>query len=152
RTVSWWDTATGREVRRFPGHARGVESLALSADDRTLIALDKAGTTHVWDTESGQLTRTVKGEPLFNALYSPEGKSLVYFAGQPPALKVRNVLSGGEARSFEGPEPTFGFLRFAFSPDGRLLLTMGNDQSLQVWDLAAARAIRRLSPVVDGVA
>jgi hypothetical protein len=145
RTVSLWDVARGEEVRRFPGHVRGVATLALSDGGQTLTVLDGAGTLHSWDVESGTETQTKVSEPTFSAVLSRDGTRLFYHGGMPTVLKAKDVKGDG-VRRFEGAAQPFGVGRITVSPDGRLMATTAGDQSLQLWDVAEARAVRRLGP------
>jgi WD40 repeat protein len=56
-----WDVRTGREVRRFQGHAGGVLAVALTADGRTLASASRDGTVRLWETQTGRPTHALAG-------------------------------------------------------------------------------------------
>jgi RNA polymerase sigma factor (sigma-70 family) len=143
RNVSWWDLETGRQERQFPGHSSGVSTMGLSPDGKELRVVDHTGLLHVWDTGTGQETKPSPLQMSFNPLIAPDGKTVIYQAGNPIALHVRDTTKEGPDRTFQGPDPGL-ILRSAISADGRLLLTVGINQTLHLWDPVTAKVIRRV--------
>jgi WD40 repeat protein len=47
--VRVWDRATGRDLRRFPGHRGSVTAVAFTPDGRSLVSGSEDGTGLVWD-------------------------------------------------------------------------------------------------------
>jgi RNA polymerase sigma factor (sigma-70 family) len=143
RSVTWWNVTAGKEERLFHRHDGGVQALALAADGKHLTALDKTATLHVWDTGTGKEVRKIKGQQTFNAAITPDGKTIVLLAGQPPQLQTWDPTGDGTLRALDGPEGT-GVARMAFSPDGRSMITADYLRALRLWDLASAKAVRSL--------
>jgi RNA polymerase sigma factor (sigma-70 family) len=143
RNVSWWDLATGKQERQFPGHPWGVATMGLSPNGKELRVMDRTGLLHVWNTETGQETKPVATQVPFGPLIAPDGKTLIYQAGNPVVLHLRDTTKEGTDRAFIGPD-LGGVARMAMSPDGRLLVTVAFNLTLQLWDPVAGKAIRRL--------
>jgi hypothetical protein len=59
--VRLWDVATGREIRRFDGHAWQVSSAAFSADCRTLATGSADRTIRLWEVMTGKERRVFRG-------------------------------------------------------------------------------------------
>jgi WD40 repeat protein/serine/threonine protein kinase len=59
--IDIWDLRRGGHVRTLTGHARFVQSLALSADGTRLLSGALDGTVRVWDLDSGRCVRTFRG-------------------------------------------------------------------------------------------
>lgn len=115
----------------------GSRLAANQAPDRRRLGLSETSGTTVWDTGSGEvLTRLDNG--LTGALaWHPDGE-LVAIGGSTvihlsdPAGEVQWRLSGhGEPRS--GPAR---IRDLGFSPDGRMLATLGSDGAVRLWSTA----------------
>jgi WD40 repeat protein len=89
-TFHLWDTATGKEVRSFPGHERPVRCLAFAEYGRFAIAGDVDGSVRVWDTETGK-ERTGKEKQAL-----PRHKAEVLSVALSP--KGQWAVSGGADR------------------------------------------------------
>jgi WD40 repeat protein len=59
-TVRLWDIGTGRELRRFRGHA-GPVAVALSADGRFALSGGEDGTVRLWDPATGEALHAFGG-------------------------------------------------------------------------------------------
>src|SRR5262245_42816634 len=81
----FWDTATGKELRRShnPG-AGGVFSLSFTPDGKRLCAGSTGGPVTLWDAATGKLLRAFRAKDRFNtqAAISPDGK-VVAATGSP---------------------------------------------------------------------
>lgn len=64
RSIRVWDTATGKECARLPGHRGDILSLTLSAENTRLASASKDGTVLIWDLNSiGGTQKGKKGHP-----------------------------------------------------------------------------------------
>jgi WD40 repeat protein len=118
-----WDLASGRLVRRFTGHTRGVRCTTFSPDGRLLLSGAGDGTMRLWDVDAGTQLKEFKPEILFGRGGGREARA----AGA----------------SFVGS--------LAFSPDGRRAVSSGGVLSGArfqpgqiLWDLRTGREVRRL--------
>ncbi len=60
------------------GHARSVQSVAFSPNDKTLASGSYDRTVKLWDLATGKLLRTLSGHerPVLSVAFSPDGKTL----------------------------------------------------------------------------
>ncbi|MYB94579.1 WD40 repeat domain-containing protein [Candidatus Poribacteria bacterium] len=153
-TIQAWDTATGNHRFTCPGHFEGIRGLVFSLDGNTLTSLNQpfnpSGIVqrHQWNTNTGQLLSTdfLTGSrgPTPMAI-SPDGKtvaahrsggrcSLWDLTTAPPQVIDRFSLEGFPRGGLD--------VKMAFSVDGRMLATGGEDGLVHVWTLIESEKIR----------
>jgi WD40 repeat protein len=144
-TLRLWDNASGR-MRALVGHAANIRCLAWLHDkDAPRLATGGGdGTVCVWDPAAGRLLRRLEGAtgPVTLVAWQ-DGRHVVSCFEK--ALRTWDVESGspigpdrpGPAITLDSPG--------AFSPDGQLLAASGEDNSVQVWDVALGRPVRSLA-------
>src|SRR5262249_56963704 len=69
RTVRLWEAATGKEVRRFPGHAEYVKAVAFSPDGTALASGGLDAAILLWDVTGRRAGRGPTPAPALNALW-----------------------------------------------------------------------------------
>jgi WD40 repeat protein len=151
------ESATGREVGLIQGEWNEVFHLAvLSPDGKALAAVrdiaeppgsdwgPRNDKVRVFEVATGREVSLMETGPLHGAVvFSPDGASLVTLGrdhSQIPhvfvdAAYVWDVASGRERGRFVGHRKKA--LAAAFSPDGRELVSVGDDGTALVWDLTA---------------
>jgi RNA polymerase sigma factor (sigma-70 family) len=134
--AQFWDVVTGKEV-----HRAGSASMTLASDGKSFVTHDVNGTVQVWNLPSGKEQYAFPGpgpkwEPGYvgtpDMLLSPDGRLLAMREGN--GFAVWEMSTGKVRRHFSGHQGYFN--TYAFSPDGRTLLTGGQDTTILVWDLA----------------
>ena len=157
KTARLWDVAAGKEVRKFAGHTWWVWSAAFSADERRVVTSGQDGTAIVWDVVSDKRSPAFTGHrgPVFSAAFSPDGKQVVtagydrrVLAWSPDDVKpfdYKKLAEGSSValanfRTFEGH--TDAVRSVSFSPDGSLLLSSSQDNTVRVWDFATVQALK----------
>lgn len=146
-----WDAATGKEVRRFRAHKRGVIFVFFSRDGKTLFS----GGFHnirMWSVATGKEIRTwnqrepnVKPElsSVMCAALSPDGKVLVS-GSYKNSVRLWDVATGKLIRELQKPTIEFDSRddrvdNVAFSPDGRLVGAVFLWRQLRIWDVATGK-------------
>ena len=154
-SIRLWDMPAGHERAHLnvSGHKGVVRSLAFSADGRRLVSTSESRMVMLWDAIEGvpvgplQLGRDGYNMVLF-AAFCGDGRHVAVSeaSGNPVEVtlldsetgKVRNRLTGHKT----------GVQALAFSPDGRILATAGQDRCIKIWDWAGANLRATLD---DGV-
>jgi WD40 repeat protein len=166
-TIRFWDADTGRELRHFQPTSGGTLS-----PDGTLYAAIEADpgkdfpVVRLSDTTTGKpglaLTGKVVNSFYNQVLFSPDGKVLAGVEGQNDngsvafLIRLWNPATGQELRQLRAPEakenedqPPFQPVDICFSPDGRTLLVLCNNQqnqaNLRLFDAASGRLLPDLA-------
>ena len=132
-----WDAETGREVWRVPVPDEGI-SVTFHPDGRTIAFGGDDGKITLWQieplTKLATLTHGSWGFPI-RMSYSPDGQLLAaaYSDG------LGRVWQGEQVTELRGHD---GVIRdIAFSPGGRTIGTVGDDNTVRLWDSETGRAL-----------
>jgi WD40 repeat protein len=141
RTARLWETATGREIRRFEGHTGFVRVATFSPDGRLVVTGSADSTARIWDVATGRELRrfTEHTNQVRWAAFSPDGRFLVTASNDSTA---RIAGTAGAARALVGHRNQVWSA--AFSPDGLLVVTASNDSTARIWDAMSGALLRTL--------
>ncbi len=149
------------------GHSSTISDVIFTRDGRRLISAGTDKVVRVWNVETGQVERTIRGEiaegdpgKIYAAALSPDKKILAlggWLAGTPEkrdAVRLHDFETGEVLALLEGHDSVIEDL--AFSPDGRLLASASFDNTIRLWNVGERRQVRVLEghhgDVVYGVA
>jgi RNA polymerase sigma factor (sigma-70 family) len=148
--IRLWDPATGK-LQRLIGEGkelRSINTIAFSPDGKTLASGNGDATIRIWDPATGEELRRWKpyATGLSALVFAPDGATLATAGSWDSAIRFWDPATGQEKH----PSP-FGHRGIVhqmwLSPDGRTLTTLGHDQRLIRWDVAAGTgAERRFHP------
>ncbi|HKQ06183.1 MAG TPA: WD40 repeat domain-containing protein [Blastocatellia bacterium] len=148
-TLKVWDVAGGTSVSALrPGGE--IVSVAISRDNKYILAVTKDGPVGMFDAarkkEVGKFTGYLDRASAM--AFSSDCKYMLWGSYEPRfkpgnqgselKLKLREVDSGKEIRTFEG-NPGLAYW-LAFSPNGKYVLSKGRD-TFKVWDVALGTGI-----------
>lgn len=133
-TLTAWRMVDGTRVPWPRAHRRSVESVAFSPDGRSLLSVDAAHTTIVWDVRARAARTTIRGPGGMDAAVAVHRDGTAAIAGDGGAVTLVDVATG----------TTTGTLRttarrlyaVAFHPVDGSLIAGGDTDALFVWDRA----------------
>jgi WD40 repeat protein len=140
--VRVWDAATGEEALPGLRHAAAVQEAAFSPDGAAVLTRE-GGAVRLWDLTVGEPPAPPPAEDGGRTWFSPdsrhalllhrsEGEIFTLDKGQPVGAPLK---------------PKFPISSAAFSADGKLLLTVGNEDrtdgegEVRLWDAATGAAV-----------
>jgi WD40 repeat protein len=132
-----WEVATARELVRFPCDWR-IESLHWSPDSKLLRGVEDSLSIHEWDITRNKEIRSVAGNEWENQLaqWSPGGNTLA--AGYKRFL----LLDSTTGKSLHCFSDQLTIHSLCWSPDGKVVASVGLDGLIRLWETASGKEIR----------
>jgi WD40 repeat protein len=137
----FWDVAGQQEVLKVPDF-NSAEQRALSPDLKTVVAFGSGWGLQWYDVATGKslATSTTQnwGQKLSDAAFSPDSRLLAISSPDHGAIKLWDVTQKKELAGLSGHGK--GTNSLSFSPDGKLLVSGGEDNTARVWAVVPSPA------------
>lgn len=153
--LEFWDAGTGKRLRRFSLPARSFSRMRFSPDGKRLALACSDAKVRLWDISAEGVTRElnnsqpVDGYSYFEGLaWSPDGRFLAASL-RGDGIRMWETTTGKEIWH----EVRKGAI--AFTPDGKTLVSGGQDRSLTFQDAATGAVRFTLNDnrnMIDGIA
>ena len=135
-TVERWAVATRQRVWQAQHHTNSVTCVAIVSDGQTGASGSWDRTVRLWQTNDGQLLRTVKTQyTVWCLAFAPDGQRLASGMSY-GALAVWDVATGRPVRYLLGH---FESVIIGFMPCGRRLISASLDSTVRIWDVVEGR-------------
>jgi WD40 repeat protein len=153
--VGVWETTTGKEVASLPGRGAQCRGLAFSRDGKRLllwsiVPTNVSDNSMSWSNDSKVAlacidiqVRKIVGEITVGSsqhvTLCPDGETVAVEEPDHQGIRIRHLPTGAERCLIPVKQP-----RFAFAPDGKVLLAIDNEGQAALWDAAKGTKIRDL--------
>ena len=156
RSVRLWDVTEGMEITAFQEHTDSVTSVAFSPDGGILASAGEDRTIRLWDVEEKVEIAVLEGHtgPVTSVAFSPDGKTLASAGGAGRSEQENRWMVDGTIRLWDTMEKrqiavlkghTEAATSVAFSPDGKILASAGEDSTVRLWDVHGKKEMAVLS-------
>ena len=152
--IGLWDIRTGQRTATLQADIDAAvedpeeyipSEVAFSPDGRTLAALANANRRrqsnrlHLWEVHTGRHIATTETSGFYDLSFSPDGQTIVTGNSGWSSLPVTKILYFWDAHTLQLTatleQEVWAAHHVAFSPDGRMLVTVGTtDGNVNFWD------------------
>lgn len=156
KTIKAWQFGSGGPGKNI-GHPDIVHAVAFDPAGTRLATGCKDGNLRIIDVAKAQVIKQItahnKPQPaaIYGVAWTPDGKQ-VATASLDHSLKLWDPGSGNLVREFKPYNPKDfdkGHRRavyaLAFSPDGQVLASAGDDRTLKLWSVAEGKVVREFA-------
>jgi WD40 repeat protein len=151
--VRVWDVESGAEVHLYSHNyerdaarpAAAVTCVAFSKDGRLVASAGKGGGAKVWDLSARHTVCTIENTSVLRSVaFSPDARFVLSAGGaRNNGLTLWDAKTGSAVRTFRGH--LWSVTGAAFSPDGALAWSIGEDNSARLWEVATEREVQSLA-------
>jgi WD40 repeat protein len=162
QTVQLFNYTTGKELPAIGGGGNGAFGMAFSPNGKLLAIGGGDNTLRLFDTEGGKELHALKGyQGAFGQMnlyqqnlglgstiaFAPDGKTVA--AGGGGLVRIWDVTSGKELLPAPAghEDAVYGV---AAAHDGKLLATIGEDQTIRLWDPSTGKELRQMEQPKPG--
>ena len=148
KTACLWDSASGRELRRFKGHEEAVNAVSFSPDGRFILtgaggvedSLDNSA--RLWDIQNGREIRRFEGHTLgiLSLAFSADGRQILS-GGYDKSARLWDVATGRQLLVFKAND-SLAITSVSFIPNSRFIVIGGWLRPAQVWDKFSGTEVR----------
>jgi WD40 repeat protein len=140
KSMRLWDLTTYAEVKRFPPHANFCYACAFAPNGLQVASGSVDRRAMVFELATGKLVREVEQTNAVSCVaFSPDSKYL--FTCGDNAAHMWDVSNGNQEKRFESAG---GYVTsMGLTPDGKRLVTGGEDKLVHVWDVATGKEVTR---------
>jgi serine/threonine protein kinase len=134
-------TTSSNSIKTLTGHFEGVNSLAISPDNRTIVSGGFDKTIKIWDLTTGKLIRTLTGhsDSVYSVAISPDGQTIISGSARwgsnagDNSIKIWDLSTGKLLRTLIGHSD--GISSVVINPDGQTIISGSEDNTIKIWRL-----------------
>ncbi len=131
--INIWDANTGELKKTLSEDLEDIKDMIYSPD-RKILTIARKNTVMQLDTATGEITQQhfEHFEPIISIAYSPDDSILASASRQ--IIKLWDTKTGNHVVNLQ----PFNLIRIlTYSPDGKTLIAVSGENTMQVWDVTA---------------
>jgi len=147
-----WQVSTGQQLSEISNNGNPIESLAYSADQHLLMVSGADGPVQIWNVLTERKPTLIAKLAAHGGfgIFSPGREHALLFNGGAPQLW--NVANSQKLYEFSHAEDIYSSVNFVdVSPDGRLVLTASDDNTVRIWSTESGSLLHVLAGHSDRV-
>ncbi len=156
KTIKLWNVNTFQEICTLFGHSHAVKSVAFSSDGKLLASGSWDKTVKLWDVKTSQEICTLSGHQLQVSAVAfspiPPDGSILASASFDRTIRLWEVDQAfecvGELKNLRNYNFSsilsghiWAVLTVAFSPDGKILASGSDDNTIKLWEVNTGQLI-----------
>ena len=140
KAVKIWDSATGKDIFAWKGHAGEVRRVVFSPDGQRLASAGFDRTVRIWDSATGKELFALKGhaEAVWGVAFSPDGQRLASGSND-KTVRIWDSATGKELFALKGHAGQVTSV--ALSPDGQRVASGSGDKTVKIWESTTGKEL-----------
>ncbi|RYZ90468.1 MAG: WD40 repeat domain-containing protein [Proteobacteria bacterium] len=135
------DSIDGGNVKEFPGHFKGVDSISLSHDKRLLATCSHDFSALIWDVSTQQaLHKVTNSWGCKRILFSLDDKIMIVHSGAD--IFMWDVSSGTLLRTLS--KHLGDVVEMGLFIDGKRMYSASSDKTIRIWDIGSGKNIQTI--------
>lgn len=144
-TVRIWNSIDGKPIKVLNYQSSdyttdAISSVAFCSDGKHVVSTAHNGEVMEWDVETGVRINSWKhkSDVVYNAAISPDEKTITFSTiYNHQGIYLCNLKTGEIIKTFKGHTKAVNSV--AFSPDGKQIISSGDDKAIICWDVETSR-------------